>query len=266
MDARISTSLPSHPKTKKLARRLGPAGPLACIYLFLWVAANRSDGDLSGLTDEDLELAVDWQGEEGQFVSVMSEVGFLDGEQGGRRVHDWAVHNPWAAGANDRSEASRWAALCKRYGREGAAKRMPDYASRMRPAHDPDAIRTHPHCDPDAPSPLPSPLPNPSPNQEKKKAPAKPAASLIPEIPEKLMRDFLAVRRAKKQPLTETAVDGIRAQAEKAGLTIEQAIKICCENSWAGFRASWDWEGKKGGQANGSVYDPSVAGGGRREL
>ena len=34
-DARISTALPSHPKTKKLLRRLGPAGPLSCIYLFL---------------------------------------------------------------------------------------------------------------------------------------------------------------------------------------------------------------------------------------
>lgn len=105
-------------------------------------------------------------------------------------------------------------------------------------------------------------------NQEeaKKKSPAKPAMSLIPEVPEKLMRDFLAIRKAKKQPLTETAVEGIRREAGKAGISVEHAIKICCENSWAGFKASWDWEGK--GRGNGHPPPPSYQppGGGRQAL
>lgn len=177
-DARLSTALPSHPKTKKLARRLGPAGPLCCIYLFLWAAANRSDGDLSGMTDEDIELAVDWTGDDGEFVRAMSQVGFLDGESHSYVIHDWAEHNPWAAGASDRSEASRWAALCKRYGRDGAADRMPEYATRMRPARDPDAPRTNPHCDPDAPSPSPSPI------QESSMSSAAPSDALSARIAE----------------------------------------------------------------------------------
>lgn len=117
-DARLSTALPSHPKTKKLARRLGPAGPLGCIYLFLWAAANRSDGDLSGMTDEDIELAVDWTGEDGAFVREMADVGFLDGGPDAYTIHDWAEHNPWAASASSRAEKSRWAALCKQHGRK----------------------------------------------------------------------------------------------------------------------------------------------------
>lgn len=104
--------------------------------------------------------------------------------------------------------------------------------------------------------------------KRKEAKPVKPAVSLIPEVPEKLMRDFLAIRKAKKQPLTETAVDGIRREAGKAGIPIEQAIKVCCENSWAGFKASWDWEGKGRMNSNGSAQAAThiPAGGGRREL
>src|SRR5690625_4966854 len=114
-DARISTTFPAHPKTKKLRRRLGDSGPLGCMYLFLWAAANRSDGDLSGLSDEDIELAVDWEGDHGALVAEMVAVGFLDGDEGSRRIHDWAEHNPWAAGAEGRSERAR-AAAAKKWG------------------------------------------------------------------------------------------------------------------------------------------------------
>ena len=117
IDARISTKLPSHPKTKKLKRRLGAAGPLGCIYLFIWAAANKPDGNLSGMSDEDIELAVDWDGELGVFVAAMVEVGFLDGDDHNRSIHDWSEHNPWAAGSGDRSEVAKWNAFCKHYGR-----------------------------------------------------------------------------------------------------------------------------------------------------
>lgn len=128
-DARISVALPGHPKTKKLARRLGDAGPLHCIYLFLWTAANRSDGDLAGMSDEDIELAINWTGEDNAFVSAMTAVGFLDGEEGERRIHDWSEHNAWAAGADDRSQRAKFAALCRDYGRAVAINRMPEYAA-----------------------------------------------------------------------------------------------------------------------------------------
>lgn len=173
-DARLNTGLAGHHKTKKLLRRLGPAGPWGLVCLFLWTAANRSDGDLAGMSNEDIELAADWQGEPDGFVPVLVEIGFLDGDAGALKVHDWAEHNPWAAGAEDRAEASRWAALCKRYGRDGAAERMPDYAERMRPARDPDAPLPSP-----SPSPLPSPLPDQEPCPEPQAA-TEPAAITMP--------------------------------------------------------------------------------------
>ncbi|KAF1005452.1 MAG: hypothetical protein GAK28_03204 [Luteibacter sp.] len=133
-DARIATSLPSHPKTKKLVKRLGGASGWHLVCLFLWAAANRPDGDLEGLSDEDIELAVDWTGDDGAFVEALSAVGFLDGEQGARSIHDWAEHNPWAAGADARKEKASFAALVRQHGRAQAEHMMPDYAKRMRDA------------------------------------------------------------------------------------------------------------------------------------
>jgi hypothetical protein len=59
----------------------------------------------------------------------MSEVGFLDGEELDRSIHDWEEHNPWASGSKARSEKARWAALCMRHGSKEAANLMPEYAS-----------------------------------------------------------------------------------------------------------------------------------------
>lgn len=119
-DARISTALPSHPKTRKLYKRLGGDGCWALICLFLWVAGNRSDGDLRGLTEEDIELAADWRGEAGTFIAALREVGFLDGEPGSFTVHDWAEHNPWAATRGKRVECAKRAAAVRWEQREDA--------------------------------------------------------------------------------------------------------------------------------------------------
>lgn len=131
IDARISVGLPSHPKTKKLIRRVGEAGAWRLVCLFLWVAQSRSDGDLAGMTGEDIELAVDWQGEEGAFIQALLEVGFIDGLDGAYQIHDWHEHNPWAAGSGARSEKAKWLAFCKHHGPEKAAEMMPEYAARL---------------------------------------------------------------------------------------------------------------------------------------
>ena len=49
----------------------------------------------------------------------------------------------------------------------------------------------------------------------------------------------MILRKAKKAPLTKTVVDGLRREADKAGLTLEAAIRICCESNWQSFKADW---------------------------
>jgi hypothetical protein len=109
-DARLSTALPRHPKTVKLYRRLDAAGCWSLVCLFLWTAENRFDGDLTGLTAEDIEIASNWTGPAGLFVGTLAEVRFLEGEEGRYRVHDWAEHNPWAANRGHRIALARAAA------------------------------------------------------------------------------------------------------------------------------------------------------------
>ena len=52
-------------------------------------------------------------------------------------------------------------------------------------------------------------------------------------------KDFLKIRAAKKAPMTDTALDGIRQEAEKAGITLADALSTCCARGWQGFKAKW---------------------------
>ena len=51
--------------------------------------------------------------------------------------------------------------------------------------------------------------------------------------------DYLTIRKAKRLPLTKTALLQIQAEANKAGLTVEQALVYSIGNGWASFRAEW---------------------------
>lgn len=58
-------------------------------------------------------------------------------------------------------------------------------------------------------------------------------------VSELLAKDWMKVRKEKKQAVTQTALDKIKAHAEKNGYTFPDAIKISCENGWAGFNVGW---------------------------
>lgn len=78
-------------------------------------------------------------------------------------------------------------------------------------------------------------------NQEKsqKTIRAPSAHALLPDVPPELVDDFVKLRKAKRASVTQTAVDGIRREANKAGYTMEEAIRTCCERGWQGFKAEW---------------------------
>lgn len=82
------------------------------------------------------------------------------------------------------------------------------------------------------------------PREEKRKEEKKEQAptnvdALLSGISEKVVIDFKTLRKSKKAPITETALEGIKREAEKAGLTFEAALKTCCERGWVGFKAEW---------------------------
>ena len=54
-----------------------------------------------------------------------------------------------------------------------------------------------------------------------------------------LWNDFLILRKSKKLPLTQTAFDGIAREAKKANKSLPEAIQLCCERGWGGFKSEW---------------------------
>ncbi|HFB2472050.1 TPA: replication protein [Neisseria gonorrhoeae] len=62
--------------------------------------------------------------------------------------------------------------------------------------------------------------------------------------------DFLQVRKAKRQPLTETAMRLIAADAEKCGMTALQAAEYAIASGWGSFRADWLQNKTFGGSGN----------------
>ena len=58
-------------------------------------------------------------------------------------------------------------------------------------------------------------------------------------VSESVWQDFMAVRQTKKAKMTETALKGLVREANKAGIPLEDAIRICCERGWVGFKADW---------------------------
>lgn len=60
------------------------------------------------------------------------------------------------------------------------------------------------------------------------------------QIDRHLFADWLAVRKAKRAPLTETAWSQVRREAGKAGISLDAALRLMVEHSWQGISADWE--------------------------
>lgn len=109
-DFRLSTSFFGHPKIVKLRRRLGDHGIVSLLRLYSFVTGNRPDGDLTGMSDEDIEIAAAFEGAPGVLVRELFDLRLLDGQSWTYRVHDWVEHNPWVANRGQRIDKARRAA------------------------------------------------------------------------------------------------------------------------------------------------------------
>lgn len=97
--------------------------------------------------------------------------------------------------------------------------------------------------------------------EEKKKKKQKqdqktaPEGDLLAEVDPQVAADFKALRVRLRSPITPTAMAGIRREADKAGMTLGEALAMCCERGWRGFKAEWVGEGRARGSP--TVLPPS---------
>lgn len=97
-----------------------------------------------------------------------------------------------------------------------------------------------------SPSPSPSSSKTPSTSTRRNKSVKALVCDKPMEVSDGVWISYLAVRRAKRAPLTDLAMLANKREAAKAGLSLEEALTFCCEANWQGFNAEW-WENRQQG-------------------
>lgn len=69
-------------------------------------------------------------------------------------------------------------------------------------------------------------------------------------VSDQVVSDWIAHRKAKRAAVTATAIRGIQREADKAGVTLESALSMCCQRGWTGFKADWAREAQHKDQSS----------------
>lgn len=110
------------------------------------------------------------------------------------------------------------------------------------PSLSPQTPQTHPHpCNNNIPA-------------RKGAGPAKPEG-----VSDQTWNDFLAHRKAKRAPVTETVLAGIKREAEIAGWSLEAALVETVSRGWQAFKAAWVEGAKPQGATDGGYLDRLIA-------
>jgi uncharacterized protein YdaU (DUF1376 family) len=58
-------------------------------------------------------------------------------------------------------------------------------------------------------------------------------------VSDSVFQDYLKIRKAQKKPFTETALKLMQSESKKAGISLQEAMEVCCARGWVGFKAEW---------------------------
>lgn len=68
-------------------------------------------------------------------------------------------------------------------------------------------------------------------------------------VSDSVVSQYLQVRKGKRLQNTEIAFNKLVSEIEKSGRTPAAVIKHCVENSWGGFKHTWQWDEDNSSQA-----------------
>lgn len=98
--------------------------------------------------------------------------------------------------------------------------------------------------------------------KEVKKEEAKNNIYIPANVSEDVWDEFVKMRKDKKAPITERAINAIEKEAGKIGWTLEQAITECCDRGWRGFKSEWVTNSRKEnqhGKSKSQIADEAAA-------
>lgn len=208
---KMRVDLQSHPKVVRILsatksdkfRVIGGLHAVWCVF-----DAHSEDGVLNGYTPEALDHIVGWDG----LSSALLGVGWLLENDGvSLAMPEFYEHNG-----------------------QSAKRRAEDQKRKRDSRNSPQSVRT-----------LSANTQDEKQTREEKKREEVNTEAVSPKVspPEgvsiNVWADFLKYRRLLKAPVTDTAVAGFKREAEKAGISLEQALVTTIENNWRGFKAEW---------------------------
>jgi hypothetical protein len=208
---KMRSDLFTHPKVVRItsalkADRLRTVGGLMSVWCLF--DAHSIDGRLEGYTLETVDELIGWVG----FASAMKTVGWLDEDSEGLVLPEFGTHNGQSAKRraqdSDRKRSERLSASdADKNGTREEKRREEKKETKSK------ALRA-PRFDPQAY-----------------------LESLC--VDSIVAQDWITHRKAKRAAPTQTAIDGINREAEKAGVSLQAALKISCQRGWQGFEAGW---------------------------
>ena len=239
-----------HPKMNRLMRILGISRPLAVgtmEMLWHWAGDYAIDGELTEVMDE-IEVALDWDGEPGSLVRAMIESGFIDENDGRFFIHDWADHYPdYVKKRLDR--------IKKRDAADngGQRQKMADNGGQRPPTKTRQDKSRQDKTGPDTSAAGAA-------NKSRKKK--KPEDEAIPENLDTdefrdAWADWLADRRERGKPLTARAARmhlNELSTLENTNAAIE-CIELAINRGWQGIKADWYRNAKGSGLADNRQRD-----------
>ena len=80
---------------------------------------------------------------------------------------------------------------------------------------------------------------NPLTNNHKPKRESATVVATPVGVSESVWQDFVKQRKAKKAAVTQTVIDGIQREANKADWTLDAALAECVVRGWQSFKADW---------------------------
>ena len=84
--------------------------------------------------------------------------------------------------------------------------------------------------------------PSREPSLDKANASSNKRAPVLPKpdsVEQNIWNDFLELRKAKRAPLSNTALAAIDREAARAGWSLNDALAECLARGWQGFKADW---------------------------
>lgn len=76
-------------------------------------------------------------------------------------------------------------------------------------------------------------------SKKTRKGVSAPDVSKPPEVSDATWGSWVVLRKAKRAPITESAIAGLRREAAKARMSLDAVLEECCLRGWTGFRADW---------------------------